>query len=102
MPGGHALSAHDSGGLKRLHRVCVSSLGLAHRNIMKEDMLGVQGRKKEAQVGAFFTGGKHICCMLFYKLRSMSMTVAFQQAAGGVCVCEGGRGGILASCLCPF
>lgn len=28
--GGHALSAHDSGGLKRLHRVCVSSLGLAH------------------------------------------------------------------------
>lgn len=54
MPGGHALSAHDSGGLKRLQRVCVSSLGLAHKNIMKEDMLGLQGRKKEAQVGAFF------------------------------------------------
>lgn len=28
--GGHALSARDSGMLKRLHWVCVSSLGLAH------------------------------------------------------------------------
>lgn len=65
MLGGHALSAHDSGGLKRLHRVCVSSLGLAHKNIMKEDMLGLQGRKKEAKVGAFFTGGKQIAARCF-------------------------------------
>lgn len=66
------MSAHDSGGLKRLHRVRVSSLGLARRNIMEEDMLGLRWRKKEAKVGAYLAGGKTDCCVLFHKARSMS------------------------------
>jgi hypothetical protein len=95
--GGHALSADDSGGLKRLHRgLCVSAAVArpsSHWNTMSNDMLGLLGVGAPFQ--AFLTNsyrGEITCCMLSLLLSSIE-TLTFQRAQQGGQLAGGGECG---------
>lgn len=71
--------------------LCQQPWPCTHKNIMRKDMLGLQGRKKKKKrgrpkFGAFFAGSDRrqtAFCMLFDKPRSMSKTVAICRARRG-------------------
>lgn len=72
--------------------LCQQPWPCSHKNIMRKDMLGLQGRekkKKRLKFEAFITdsyGRQTAFCMLFYELGSMSKTVTFHRADWDGCL----------------